>query len=37
MQCWGFNILRFTNDEVVRDLDNVVKKIDDYLSIFINN
>jgi very-short-patch-repair endonuclease len=37
MQSWGFNILRFTNDEAVNDLDNVVKKIDDYLSILINN
>lgn len=37
MQSWGFNILRFTNDEVLHDLDGVIKKIDDYLSILINN
>ncbi len=37
MQSWGFNILRFTNDDVVNHLDDVVKKIDDYLSILTNN
>lgn len=37
MQSWGFNLLRFTNDEVLHDLDDVIEKIDDYLSILINN
>ena len=37
MQSWEFNILRFTNDEVLNHLDMVVKKIDDYLSILTNN
>jgi len=32
MQYWGFNILRFTNDDVINDLSNVVGKIDNYLS-----
>jgi len=37
MQSWGFNILRFTNDEVMNSVDNVVNKIEDYLSISANN
>ena len=32
MQEWGFNILRFTNDEVINQLDNVIGKIDRYLA-----
>jgi very-short-patch-repair endonuclease len=31
MKEWGFSILRFTNDEVFDDLDNVIGKIDNYL------
>ncbi len=37
MQSWGFNILRFTNDEVMNSVDDVVNKIEDYLSISANN
>jgi very-short-patch-repair endonuclease len=37
MQSWGFNIIRFTNDEVMNELNSVVKRIDDYLSVAINN
>jgi len=32
MEEWGFSVLRFTNDEVMDDLDNVIMKIDTYLS-----
>ena len=32
MKEWGFNILRFTNDEVERDLNSVIGKIDRYIS-----
>jgi very-short-patch-repair endonuclease len=31
MKEWGFSILRFTNDEVFDDLNNVIGKIDNYL------
>ena len=37
MQSWGFNILHFTNDEVMNSVDDVVNKIEDYLSISANN
>jgi very-short-patch-repair endonuclease len=30
MKEWGFNILRFTNDEVEHDLENVIRRINDY-------
>jgi very-short-patch-repair endonuclease len=33
MKEWGFSILRFTNDEVFDDLDNVVNQIDNYLLV----
>ncbi|MEO6631542.1 MAG: endonuclease domain-containing protein [Mucilaginibacter sp.] len=32
MKEWGFDTLRFTNDEVERDLDNVVSKIEAYIN-----
>jgi very-short-patch-repair endonuclease len=32
MREWGFDILRFTNDEVINQLDKVVGKIDRYSS-----
>ena len=31
MKEWGFAVLRFTNDEVFDDLDNVVMKIEGYI------
>jgi very-short-patch-repair endonuclease len=34
MQEWRFSILHFTNNEVVDDLDNVINKIDNYLSAY---
>jgi len=36
MEYWGFNILRFTNDEVINELDTVVWKIEDHLSTAAN-
>ncbi|WP_299580132.1 endonuclease domain-containing protein [Mucilaginibacter sp.] len=32
MREWGFDILRFTNDEVERSLNNVIGKIEAYIS-----
>ena len=32
MHEWGFSVLRFTNDEVINDLDIVVNKIGEYIS-----
>ena len=32
MKEWGFSVLRFTNDDVIDDLDNVINNIDVYLS-----
>ena len=37
MQSWGFNILRFTNEEVINELNSVVKTIDNYLSVTVIN
>ncbi len=34
MKEWGLSILRFTNDEVFDDLDNVIGKIDNYISVY---
>lgn len=33
MKEWGFSILRFTNDEVINDLDNVIEKLDNYVCL----
>ncbi len=32
MKEWGFNILRFTNDEVENELNKVIEQLDKYLS-----
>jgi len=32
MREWGFSILRFTNDEVINNLDNVVNQIDIHIT-----
>jgi very-short-patch-repair endonuclease len=32
MREWGFSILRFTNDEVIDDLNDVVNRIEEYIS-----
>jgi len=32
LQYWDFNILRFTNNEVVNGLTDVIEKMDNYLS-----
>jgi very-short-patch-repair endonuclease len=34
MKEWGFDILRFTNDEVFDDLDTVIQKLDEYLLAY---
>ncbi|MDB5123731.1 MAG: Very-short-patch-repair endonuclease [Mucilaginibacter sp.] len=31
MKEWGFSVLRFTNDQVSGDLDNVIERIDKFL------
>ena len=33
MQHWGIKILRFTNEEITKDLDNVIGKIMKYLPL----
>ncbi|WP_183575959.1 endonuclease domain-containing protein [Mucilaginibacter sp. X5P1] len=33
MRYWGFNILRFTNDEVINELGKVLLVIDNYITI----
>ncbi len=36
LEKWGYNVIRFTNDEVLKNADSVVKKISDKI-LFINN
>ena len=33
MKHWGFAVLRFTNDEVTEDINNVVQKIEHHISL----